>query len=371
MRWNLAAVMAVALSLSTQAFALHSPPVLAVQTLRVRPVQMASPEDPPLTLAEFLAKRDVKDEPTRDSAPQATLPPPLTSNEETRDAAPPVTSPDETRDSAPPALSSYVAQLSSFAEDIVRKDDGARPSQTAEDPPLTLAEFLAMRSDVVNAEPAMRSLPPGKGRSAPDIFFNDVLAWTRRFRTGSAVAAGSASPEEKTNLMQKVKDAGAAGVVSYMFWELAFWGVSVPACILGYHEVTGHWPDFSNKDDVTQLGAEAFAFVNLARFAVPLRIGLALSTTPWVQRNIIDRLPGRADASPQSLKDDLVEEEIADTGIVREVKLMNGELFQFFVKRASGQGSKEEIPSLPPGKGRSAPDIFFTDVLGRTKRSGH
>ena len=58
----------------------------------------------------------------------------------------------------------------------------------------------------------------------------------------------------------------------------------------GYHQVTGHWPDFSSQDDLAQLGAEAFAFVNLARFAVPLRIGLALSTVPWVQSNVIDRV---------------------------------------------------------------------------------
>ena len=53
--------------------------------------------------------------------------------------------------------------------------------------------------------------------------------------------------------------------------------------------MSGHFPDFSNKDDLAQLGAEAFAFVNVARFAVPLRIGLALGTTPWVQTNIVDR----------------------------------------------------------------------------------
>ena len=52
----------------------------------------------------------------------------------------------------------------------------------------------------------------------------------------------------------------------------------------------GHWPDFANQDDLAQLGAEAFAFVNLARFAVPLRIGLALGTTPWVKENIVDNI---------------------------------------------------------------------------------
>jgi len=93
---------------------------------------------------------------------------------------------------------------------------------------------------------------------------------------------------ESKKLMQKVKDAGVAGIISYIFWEWAFWGVSVPVCIFGYREVTGHWPDYSNQEDLQKLGAEAFAFVNVARFAVPLRIGLALGTTPWVQNNIVD-----------------------------------------------------------------------------------
>merc|ERR1712196_521367 len=80
-----------------------------------------------------------------------------------------------------------------------------------------------------------------------------------------------------------------AGIISYVFWEWAFWGVSIPVCIVGYQAATGHWPDFQNQDDLAKLGAEAFAFVNVARFAVPLRIGLALGTTPWVQTNIVDK----------------------------------------------------------------------------------
>lgn len=98
-------------------------------------------------------------------------------------------------------------------------------------------------------------------------------------------------PEEESEtqkLMRQVKESGTAGVVSYALWELAFWAFSVPVCVFGYREVTGHWPDLSNADDQKKLGAEAFAFVNFARFAVPLRIGLALSTTPWIQKNIID-----------------------------------------------------------------------------------
>ena len=105
------------------------------------------------------------------------------------------------------------------------------------------------------------------------------------------VEAKEEKGEEKENMMQQVKDAGVAGIISYIFWEWAFWGVSVPVCIFGYREVTGHWPDYSNQEDLAKLGAEAFAFVNVARFAIPLRIGLALSTTPWVRDNVVQNIP--------------------------------------------------------------------------------
>lgn len=100
-------------------------------------------------------------------------------------------------------------------------------------------------------------------------------------------------PEEEMSetqkLMKQVKEAGTAGVISYALWEMAFWFLSIPVCLVGYYQVTGHWPDLSDGEDQKKLGAEAFAFVNFARFAVPLRIGLALSTTPWIDENIVKR----------------------------------------------------------------------------------
>jgi hypothetical protein len=77
--------------------------------------------------------------------------------------------------------------------------------------------------------------------------------------------------------------------------ELGFWGFSVPVACFGFYEVAGHWPDLSNQEDLAKLGAEAFAFVNVARFAVPIRIGLALSTTPWVQANVVDKFINKKD----------------------------------------------------------------------------
>ena len=90
-------------------------------------------------------------------------------------------------------------------------------------------------------------------------------------------------------MLQQIKESGKAGFISYALWEWGFWLTSLPIAIFGYYQVAGHWPDFSNSEDMGYVGAEAFAFVNFARFAVPLRIGLALSTTGWVKENIVDR----------------------------------------------------------------------------------
>merc|ERR1719472_448525 len=121
-----------------------------------------------------------------------------------------------------------------------------------------------------------------------------VAPATHRFVAASqsqpaAALRARVAPAPLMAVKEQVKDAGVAGSISYIFWEWAFWGVSVPVCIFGYYQVTGHFPDFSNQEDLAKLGAEAFAFVNVARFAIPLRIGLALGTTPWVQSNIVDK----------------------------------------------------------------------------------
>ncbi|KAL3777523.1 hypothetical protein ACHAW5_001338, partial [Stephanodiscus triporus] len=95
--------------------------------------------------------------------------------------------------------------------------------------------------------------------------------------------------EESKNLLQRVKDSGAAGAISYALWEAAFWGVSIPVCLASFREVTGHWPDLTSSEDVKKVGLEAFTFVNFARLAVPIRVGLALSTIPWVEQNVLSR----------------------------------------------------------------------------------
>merc|ERR1719230_1718650 len=69
----------------------------------------------------------------------------------------------------------------------------------------------------------------------------------------TAKKEGEEEMSESKALMQKVKDAGTAGIISYVFWEWAFWGVSVPVALFGFKSVVGYWPDFSNSDDMAKL----------------------------------------------------------------------------------------------------------------------
>ena len=62
---------------------------------------------------------------------------------------------------------------------------------------------------------------------------------------GKVVSTGKGAKDEEElsegkQLMQKVKDAGAAGIISYIFWEWAFWGVSVPVALFGFQAATGY-----------------------------------------------------------------------------------------------------------------------------------
>ena len=76
---------------------------------------------------------------------------------------------------------------------------------------------------------------------------------------------------------------------SYIIWEWVFWIGAAGIAAFGFYTVQGHLPDLTSDADKGAVAAEAFAIVNVARFAVPLRIGLALGTTPWVKENIVDK----------------------------------------------------------------------------------
>ena len=125
----------------------------------------------------------------------------------------------------------------------------------------------------------------------------------------NAMQAAVEEKKENNNLMRKIKDAGVAGAISLGIWEGLFWCFSIPVALIGYQQLTGHWPNLSDKEDLAKLGAEAFAFVNFARFAVPLRVGLALSTTPWVQENIVNTFGNKKEEELERPEIEMTEQE--------------------------------------------------------------
>lgn len=116
-----------------------------------------------------------------------------------------------------------------------------------------------------------------KLKSAPEIFF-ETFGLDKK-----------PSNDDAKQVLQKIKGAGMAGIISYGVVQLAFFGAAIPAGIFAYYNIAGHWPDYSNSEDQAQLAAEAFAFLGASRLLIPLRIAFALAMTKGVQTNIIDR----------------------------------------------------------------------------------
>jgi ribose 5-phosphate isomerase A len=79
-----------------------------------------------------------------------------------------------------------------------------------------------------------------------------------------------------------LKRFGVAGTLSYVATEVVFWAVALPGAAFAYHASTGEW--LSWETDRAQLAALAATFVTGVRFAVPLRMGVALACVPLVQK---------------------------------------------------------------------------------------
>lgn len=90
--------------------------------------------------------------------------------------------------------------------------------------------------------------------------------------------------------MAQIKSFGVAGTLSYVATELLFWSAALPVAAISFHSATGEWP--SPDTDRAQLLGAAAALVTGVRFAVPLRMGVALAAVPTVQR-LLDGLQSK------------------------------------------------------------------------------
>jgi len=99
---------------------------------------------------------------------------------------------------------------------------------------------------------------------------------------------------KEPSAIDKIKEAGLSGTVSYAGWEFLFWVISIPTSVLAYHQTTGEWLDLSDSEGQAKLVAFSTAFLTFARVLVPVRIALALATAPWVAKNVLP-LVGKGD----------------------------------------------------------------------------
>ncbi|KAK3248390.1 hypothetical protein CYMTET_15179 [Cymbomonas tetramitiformis] len=84
--------------------------------------------------------------------------------------------------------------------------------------------------------------------------------------------------------MERVKEFGVAGTLSYVITELIFWAVAFPLAVAWYRVAEGSWLDLSETGDKAKLLGAGAVFINGVRALVPLRLAAALALAPTVQR---------------------------------------------------------------------------------------
>lgn len=106
----------------------------------------------------------------------------------------------------------------------------------------------------------------------------------------SGYRLGYGEPKRAKIDMDMLKKYGVAGTVAYILTELAFWAVAFPVAAALLYQTTGHWPDVF-QDDADRVAVLGFVFAgaNIARLAVPLRLGAAFALAPWVDDNVLRR----------------------------------------------------------------------------------
>ena len=147
--------------------------------------------------------------------------------------------------------------------------------------PLEAAHLPGSGVQRITLEEATHSIGSPDSWYGSDAVVDDWLPQAQK-----AVAKSGGGPSG----FQQIKKYGAAGTLAYILTELAFWVVAFPVASTTYFQTFGHWPDFLNvADDRTAVLGFIFAGANIARLAVPLRLGAAFALVPWVDENIVNR----------------------------------------------------------------------------------
>ena len=111
----------------------------------------------------------------------------------------------------------------------------------------------------------------------------------------SEESAEEEDSESEPSGFQKVKKFGSAGVVSYVFVELVFWAIALPAAVTWYRVADGTWLDISHAEDKAKLLGASAVFINGVRALVPFRLAAALALAPVVEKNFFEEKEGEGE----------------------------------------------------------------------------
>ncbi|CAM9378948.1 unnamed protein product [Ectocarpus sp. 12 AP-2014] len=188
---------------------------------------------------------------------------------------------------------------------------------------LASTALVLLHSSTAFVLPAARVGQRTPARSSPALFTAPGRA--TRSVTRVQMSAGSADEEEMNSLdkalvawgvksppgepeidfKEKIKSAGLAGALAYGGTELAFWIISVPLAVVGYHQTTGEWLDLTTlegKEEASLLFGLTAGFLTFARLVVPLRIALALALTPAMDKYVVKGLLNKNEASADAVE---------------------------------------------------------------------
>lgn len=88
------------------------------------------------------------------------------------------------------------------------------------------------------------------------------------------MAWGVKSPpgEPEIDFKEKIKSAGLAGALAYGGTELAFWIISVPLAVVGYHQTTGEWLDLTTLEGKEKASMCVCVCTNLTQWFRTIRV---------------------------------------------------------------------------------------------------
>jgi hypothetical protein len=193
------------------------------------------------------------------------------------------------------AVGAYAVKYGSLALDAPFAHSPLVAAALLATPPLALTLQYAQRSGVGEASPAaVMATGGGPTMAAPTRGGGPPTRDGGDDDDDDADASGGL----KLPSMADIKKFGLSGTIAYALTELAFWLVSLPVASALFVAAAGKLPDFADNADRAAILAYVFAGVNLARLAVPLRLGAALYFAPWVEANILTKFGG-ADAADE------------------------------------------------------------------------